>query len=325
MVTKTRSADQGALLEAAVGGDRRALARLVSIAERGGEASRRLAALAHVRRQGAYTLGLTGAPGAGKSTLTDGLVGEARASGDRIAVVAIDPSSPFTGGAILGDRVRLNEHHIVDEGVYVRSLANRGHLGGLARAVPGAIGVLDATGWDWIVVETVGVGQAEVSIAAQADTTIVVVNPGWGDAVQANKAGLLEIADVLVVNKADRPGSEDVVRDLEGMLALGAPRGWNPPIVTAAAIDGEGVDRVWGAVAAHRRHLQHTGDLERRRGARRVTQLRDQVLSELTGLAIEAERAAEGQELLAAVRDGAIDPGTAATDLLADALRRFRH
>src|SRR3954470_11645165 len=231
-------AAQPDLVAAAAAGDRRALARLISAVERGGPEARALAPRIHAGLRGSYTVGLTGAPGAGKSTLTDGLVAQARAAGERIAVVAVDPSSPFPGGPILGDRVRLREAHAVDDDVYVRSLSNRGHLGGLARAVPEVARVLDAAGWPWIVIETVGVGQAEVDIAAQADTTIVVVNPGWGDEVQANKAGLLEIADVFVVNKADRPGADATVSDLAGMLELSAHSAWKPPIVRTIATNG---------------------------------------------------------------------------------------
>ena len=311
------------LVEAASGGDRRALAGLITRVERGGVAARELAAVAHKALWGSYTIGLTGAPGAGKSTLTDGLVARVRAQGAKVAVVAVDPSSPFTGGAILGDRVRLREQHAVDDGVYVRSLANRGHLGGLARAVPEVVHVLDAAGWEWVVVETVGVGQAEVGIAAQADTTVVVLNPGWGDEVQANKAGLLEVADVLVVNKADRPGAAEAVKHLRGMLALAAPRAWVPPIVRTAAVEDEGLDELWSAISDHRRHLEKTGELERGRGERRVQEVRQRAIDDIALLAVQAERAAEGQELMRAVADGTIDTTTAAAELVAAAVRRL--
>lgn len=312
------------LVEAAHGGDRRALARLITRVERGGRPARELAAAAHAALKGSYTLGLTGAPGAGKSTLTDGLIGRVRADDAKVAVVAVDPSSPFTGGAILGDRVRLREQHAVDDGVYVRSLANRGHLGGLARAVPEVVHVLDAAGWSWVVLETVGVGQAEVGIAAQADTTLVVLNPGWGDEVQANKAGLLEVADVLVVNKCDRPGAAEAVKHLKGMLALAPPRPWVPPIVRTSAVSDEGLDELWGAIRDHRAHLEASGELERGRGERRVQEVRQRVIDDIAHIAVEAERAAEGQELMRAVADGAIDTTTAAADLVAAAVRRLR-
>ena len=200
--------------------DRVALARLLSIVEAGGEAAHAaMAALPVTAADAAWTVGVTGAPGAGKSTLTAALVRHLRLTGARIGVLAIDPSSPFTGGAILGDRVRMHDH-TTDPDVFIRSMATRGHHGGLARAVPQAIRVLAAAGHDWIVVETVGVGQVEVEIAGTADTTVVVVNPGWGDGVQAAKAGLLEIGDVFVVNKADRDGVAATVHDLQGMLDL---------------------------------------------------------------------------------------------------------
>jgi LAO/AO transport system kinase len=311
------------LVGAAASGDRRALARLITIIERGGQGARELVPAVHAARRGCYRVGLTGAPGAGKSTLTDGLVSEARSADDSIAVVAVDPSSPFTGGAILGDRVRLREAHAVDDRVYVRSLANRGHLGGLARAVPDVVDVLDAAGWQWVIVETVGVGQAEVGIAEQADTTLVVVNPGWGDEVQANKAGLLEVADILVVNKSDRPGAVETVKHLKGMLALAAQRDWVPPIVRTTAVEGAGVDELWATIARHRAYLEGSGELERRRAARRVQVLRHRVQDEITRRAIEAERAAEGQDLVRSVAEGRLDTMTAADELLAAAIRRL--
>ena len=218
-----------ALVDATGHGDRAALARLLTIVESGGDAARdALAALPGHGAGNAAVVGITGAPGAGKSTLTDGLVARLRRAGDRVAVLAIDPTSPFTGGAILGDRVRMQDHD-TDDGVFVRSMATRGEMGGLSRAAPHAVRVLDAAGYAWILVETVGVGQVEVAIAGTADTTIVVVTPGWGDAIQASKAGLLEIGDVFVVNKADRGGTDATVRDLQGMLMLGEHREWSPP------------------------------------------------------------------------------------------------
>ncbi|MFP5377129.1 MAG: methylmalonyl Co-A mutase-associated GTPase MeaB, partial [Acidimicrobiia bacterium] len=209
--------DPAALLADAVGGSRRALARLITLVEHGGDEARAVGRLTYRRGGAAYTIGVTGAPGAGKSTLTDRLVAHARSLGRQVAVLAVDPSSPFSGGAILGDRVRM-QGHAGDPGVFIRSMATRGHLGGLALATPEAVRVLDACGFPLVLVETVGVGQVEVEVAGRADTTVVVVNPGWGDAVQANKAGLLEVADVLVVNKADRPGAAQVDRDLRAML-----------------------------------------------------------------------------------------------------------
>ncbi len=251
------------LCAASRAGDRTATARLISLVERGGDAARQVARLTFAHGGDAYTVGITGAPGAGKSTLTDRLIAEQRQRGEPIAVLAVDPSSPFSGGALLGDRVRMQDHTL-DEGVFIRSMASRGHLGGLALATPDAIGVLAAAGMGLVLVETVGVGQVEIEVAGATDTTVVVVNPGWGDAIQANKAGLLEVADVFVVNKADRPGAEETRRDLEHMLDLGlgrAPDAWRPPILAVVATTGEGVPEVWAAMAQHRRHLTDSGEL----------------------------------------------------------------
>lgn len=311
-------ADQGGdarLLPAASEGDRRALARLLSAVERGGDAAASLAPHALVRAGDAYTVGITGAPGAGKSTLTARLVAEARRDGRKVAVLAVDPSSPFTGGAILGDRVRMGEH-AGDDGVFIRSMASRGHLGGLALAVPEAVRVLDAAGFGWILLETVGVGQVEVEVAGQADTTVVVVNPGWGDAVQAAKAGLMEIADVFVVNKADRPGVGETRSDLEAMLDLAAPGAWRPPVVETCAETGAGCAELWQAVGEHRSHLEATGGLDARRARRR----RDQ-LDAIVRLRVEEEaRARAGEvdrdEVERAVAAGELDPWTAADRLL---------
>jgi LAO/AO transport system kinase len=324
MSGRVASTTESTLIDDALAGNRRALAGLISVVERGGEPARSLAPRLHVTAPHAFTLGLTGAPGAGKSTLTDGLIGRARAGGASIAVVAVDPSSPFTGGAILGDRVRLREEHVADDAVYVRSLANRGHLGGLAQAVPAVVRVLDRTGWDWVIVETVGVGQAEVGIASQADTTLVVVNPGWGDEVQANKAGLLEVADILVVNKAERDGAAEAVRNLRGMLALAPKRDWTPPIVKTSALSGEGVDDLWLAIERHRAHLEASGELDRRRAERRLDELRQRVSHEVERAARLAEQSPELSALLQSVANGDTDPTTAAAKVVAVAARRLR-
>jgi LAO/AO transport system kinase len=315
-------------LDAARAGDRRALAQLLSSVERGDDASHELAKLAFPRAGDAHSVGITGAPGAGKSTLTSATVAEVRRRGDRVAVLAIDPSSPFTGGALLGDRTRMNEHAL-DDGVFIRSMATRGHLGGLASATPEAIRVLDAVGFGWVLIETVGVGQVEVEVAGAADTTVVVVNPGWGDSVQANKAGLMEIADVFVVNKADRPGAEQTVHDLEGMLDLtrghgvggvggggGGASPWRPPVVAAVGTTGEGTAELWDAVLAHRAHLLATGEL----AARRAERLRDEVaLLVQRRLRAEAERllAEGGREAIDAdLLAGRLDPWAAADRIL---------
>jgi LAO/AO transport system kinase len=309
------AADPSALVGAARGGDRGAVAKLISLVESGREAS--FAAVADLYRHtgDAYAIGITGAPGSGKSTLTDKLIGRIRAEGLEVGVLAIDPTSPFTGGAILGDRVRM-QGHATDEGVFIRSMATRGHLGGLALATPQAVRVLDAAGKPWVIVETVGVGQVEVEIAGAADTTIVVVNPGWGDGVQANKAGLLEIADVLVVNKADRPGTPDTVRDLEMMLELAGERAWRPPIVETTATEGKGIDDLWDAVLSHRGFLETDGRLDRRREARLRDELRAIVHERLRA---DVETLCSGdrfEELVARVAARDLDPHTAADMLL---------
>jgi LAO/AO transport system kinase len=251
------------LLEAATAGDRRALGRLVSAVEDDTSAGRKALAATYPQGGGAWLTGVTGAPGAGKSTLVDLFVAQARPS-RRVAVVAVDPSSPFTGGALLGDRVRM-QRHTEDDGVFIRSMANRGHLGGIAEATPRVVALLDGLGFDEIIIETVGVGQAEVDVAASADTVVVVVTPGWGDAVQAAKAGLIEIGDVFVVNKADRPGTEQVVKELIGALELGPPRAWHPPVIETVATEGVGIAELSEAVNAHRSHLVESGERELRR------------------------------------------------------------
>jgi len=315
-VTGTDPLDPAALFEAAVGGERGALARLLTVVERGGPVARAVGRLTYACAGSAYTLGITGAPGAGKSTLTSSLVAHVRRLGDRLAVLAIDPSSPYTGGAILGDRVRMAEHAL-DDGVYIRSMATRGHLGGLALAAPEAIRVLDAAGFAWVIVETVGVGQVEVEVAGAADTTVVVVNPGWGDAVQANKAGLMEVADVFVVNKADRAGADATVRDLESMMDLTHTEGWRPPVVRTVATTGEGSPDLWAAVDGHRRHLEATGRLAERRHARVRAEL-DLIVAQRLRVRAEALLGdTERDAIQAAVTAGRLDPWSAADRLLA--------
>jgi LAO/AO transport system kinase len=308
----------GDLLAAARSGDRQALARLLSMVERGGEGARAVSRAVHPLGGGAYTIGLTGAPGAGKSTLTARLLVELRNTGDRVAVLAVDPSSPFTGGAILGDRVRMQDHDL-DDGVYIRSMATRGHLGGLALATPAAVRALDAAGFPWVVVETVGVGQVEVDVAGAADTTVVVLNPGWGDAVQAAKAGLLEVADVFVLNKADRPGAGEAERDLVSMLhvAEGRDPGWTPPVVRTVATTGEGADEVLDAVRTHRHHLEASGIGERRRRERAAGELRAILVARLLEQLGAVEGDAPFDAVVAEVAGHRLDPWTA-TDRLLD-------
>lgn len=248
-------ADPSTLLASAAGGDYRALGRLLSLVERGDDDARALArAATAVGSRQSWVVGLTGAPGAGKSTLAAALVGLLRSEGERVAVLAVDPSSPLSGGALLGDRVRM-QAWATDPGVFVRSMASRGAPGGLARATPDAVRLLVAAGWPWVLVETVGVGQGEVDLASVADTTVVLVTPGWGDDLQAEKAGVMEVAEVFVVNKADRPGAAEARGHLEDMLALarGQPGdAWRPPVVEVSATTGSGVAELWSAVGRHR-------------------------------------------------------------------------
>ncbi len=311
-----RSTSPHDLFSAARAGDRGALARLLSLVERGGRGAREAGRAAYEQAGRGYTVGITGAPGAGKSTLTSALVAHVRSTGERLAVLAIDPSSPYTGGAILGDRVRMGQHTL-DDGVFIRSMASRGHLGGLTLAAPEAIRVLDAAGFPWVVVETVGVGQVEVEVAGAADTTVVVVNPGWGDSVQANKAGLMEIADIFVVNKADRDGARQTARDLESMLDLTTSGRWRPPVISAVGTTGEGAPELWEAIIRHRRTIETSGELAHRRDLR----LRDEL-----DLIVAKRLRAKAESLLDAdgvasvendVRAGRLDPWTAADRLLA--------
>ncbi|MGW0550227.1 methylmalonyl Co-A mutase-associated GTPase MeaB [Streptomyces altiplanensis] len=297
----------------------RAVARLISLVEGASPQLREVMAALAPLAGGAYVVGLTGSPGVGKSTSTSALVSAYRRAGKRVGVLAVDPSSPFSGGALLGDRVRMSEH-ASDPGVYIRSMATRGHLGGLAWAAPQAIRVLDAAGCDVVLVETVGVGQSEVEIASQADTSVVLLAPGMGDGIQAAKAGILEIGDVYVVNKADRDGADATARELNHMLGLGESRGpgdWRPPIVKTVAARGEGVDEVVEALEKHRAWMEEHGVLAERRAKRAahevetiaVTALRERI-GDLRGdrrLGVLAERIVAGE----------LDPYAAADELVA--------
>ena len=270
------------LIAGVAAGDRRAVARAISLVEDGSPELEALSAGIYPNTGRAATIGLTGAPGVGKSTLAGELVRIGRDRELRMAVLAVDPTSPFTGGALLGDRIRMQEH-ATDPGVFIRSMATRGHLGGMALAAPEGVRILDAAGYDRILIETVGVGQSEVEVAGQADTSVVVLAPGWGDAVQMAKAGILEIADVLVVNKADREGAEETVRDLGQMLAMGPERDWTPPILRATATEREGTDELWEAIETHRARVEASGALVELRRAR--------LLREVETLAAERFRA----------------------------------
>jgi LAO/AO transport system kinase len=322
----TRTADVPTLLRQAREGSPRAVARLVSLVEDAAPALREVAVALAPHAGHARVVGLTGAPGVGKSTTTSALVRALRARGARVGVLAVDPTSPFTGGALLGDRIRMQDHTL-DPEVFIRSMATRGHLGGLAWATPQAVRVLDGTGFDVVLVETVGVGQSEVEVAALADVTVVLLAPGMGDGVQAAKAGILEVGDVFVVNKADREGAQTTVRDLRHMISLGMPSGqrtpvdpvpWRPPVLTTVAPTGEGVDELVAALDEHERWAAGSGELHRRRLRRAereieaiaVTALRERI-GELRGgdrLGVLAEQVLEGRT----------DPWTASDALLAD-------
>jgi LAO/AO transport system kinase len=316
---RTPAGDPGTLIERARAGDPRALARLVSLVEnRSPELRAVMKAIAPYTGQ-ARVIGLTGSPGVGKSTVTAALVAAYRAAGQRVGVLAVDPTSPFSGGALLGDRVRM-QNHATDDGVFIRSMASRGQLGGLAWATPQALRILDAAGFGLVLIETVGVGQAELEIASLADTTLVIVAPGMGDSIQAAKAGILEIADVFVVNKSDRPGAQEVVRDLRTMLSMGEwpPGRWKPPIVStaAAASDRAGLDDLVERIGQHQAWLDSSGEL----AARRRTRAREEIAAIAVAVLRERMGALPGDqrmaELAVRVAAGETDPYTAADELV---------
>ncbi|MFK3984960.1 methylmalonyl Co-A mutase-associated GTPase MeaB [Micromonospora sp. NPDC050397] len=318
-MTVRRGRDVPLLVDRARDGDARAVARLITLVESGDELLPEVAAALAPYSGQAQVIGLTGAPGVGKSTTTNELVRSLRAAGHRVGVLAVDPSSPFTGGAILGDRVRMQEH-ATDPGVFIRSMSSRGHLGGLAAATPQAVRVLEGAGCDVVLVETVGVGQAEVEVASLADTTLVLLAPGMGDAIQAVKAGILEIADVFVVNKADRDGADATVRDIQGMIALGerGPGQWRPQVVRAVAVRSEGIDDVVGAIERHRAWLVAHDELRRRREARAVAEVEAIALGVLRARLGSLRDGTGLAGLAAKVAAGSLDPYAAAGDLLAE-------
>jgi LAO/AO transport system kinase len=306
----------GELVERLRSGDGRAVARLISLVENGTrDQLREVAESLNPLSGRALVLGLTGSPGVGKSTLANAMVAAYRRAGRTVAVLAVDPSSPFTGGALLGDRVRM-QHHAGDRGVYIRSMATRGHLGGLARATPQAVRVLDAAGCEVVLVETVGVGQAEVEVAGLADTTLVVLAPGFGDAVQVAKAGILEVADLFVVNKADKEGADLVARDLRQMLHLGEARPWSVPVVKAVAERGDGIDELVGRIAAHGDHLAASGELAERRRRRAAREVEEIVLADLRAELGELGRGEALDKLAELVATGELGPYAAADQLL---------
>ena len=314
-----RDADVADLVGRAREGQARAVARLISLVEDASPKLREVSA-ALVRHVGhAQIIGLTGSPGVGKSTTTAALVTAFRAAGKRVGVLAVDPSSPFSGGALLGDRVRMQEHAL-DPDVFIRSMASRGHLGGLAWATPQALRVLDAAGCDVVLIETVGVGQAEVEIAQLADTTMVLLAPGMGDGIQAAKAGILEVADLYVVNKADRDGATQTVRDLRYMLSLGGRHSvagaWRPPIVATVASRGEGIEEVVAALDKHRRWLDDSGERARRQQERAAAEIEAIAVSALRERMGDVHGSAALGTLATSVVRGEIDPYAAADALI---------
>ena len=310
--------DVATLVARAREGDPRSVARLISLVEDASPLLREAMAAMLPFAGHAAVIGLTGAPGVGKSTTTSAFVSSLRKIDKRVGVLAVDPSSPFSGGALLGDRVRMQDHAL-DRHVYIRSMASRGHLGGLSWSTPQALRVLDAAGCDVVVVETVGVGQSEVEVAGLADTTVVLLAPGMGDAIQAAKAGILEVGDVYVVNKADRDGADLAVRELRNMLALGERRQaheWRPPIIKTVASRGEGIDELVEAVEKHQSWLAETGELQRRRHRRAADEIEAIAVTELRGRMGDPRGGAALDQLAARVVAAEIDAYVAADQLV---------
>jgi LAO/AO transport system kinase len=323
-----RALDVPSLVDQASEGNARAVARLISLVEDASPALREVMALLAPRAGHARVIGLTGSPGVGKSTSTSALVAAYRRRGMRVGVLAVDPSSPFSGGALLGDRVRMQDH-ATDEGVFIRSMASRGHLGGLSWATPQALRVLSAAGCDVVLIETVGVGQAEVEVASLADTTLVLLAPGMGDGIQAAKAGILEIADLFVVNKADRDGADQVVRDLRYMQSLGEQSPsqakvegkWVAPIVKTIAAKGEGADEVVDQIEKHGAWLAATGALEKRRQQRAADEVEAIALTVLRERMGDLRGGGALERLAERVVAGELDPYAAADELVAGVTR----
>ncbi|HEY7722355.1 MAG TPA: methylmalonyl Co-A mutase-associated GTPase MeaB [Pedococcus sp.] len=314
----TRSVDVPSLVASAREGSPRAVARLISLVEDGHPALREVMAALAPHSGTAHIVGITGSPGVGKSTTTNALVGAFRERGQRVGVLAVDPSSPFSGGALLGDRVRMQDHAL-DPEVYIRSMASRGHLGGLSWTTPQALRVLDAAGCDVVLVETVGVGQSEVEIAGLADTTLVLLAPGMGDGIQAAKAGILEIGDVFVVNKADREGADATVRDIRHMISLGdrtEPGLWRPPVIKTVAAKGEGIGEVMEALDKHVGWMEHSGTLRERRVRRAGDEIESIALQQLRARMGDLRHGNGVDDLAADVVDGKTDPYAAADQVV---------
>ncbi len=315
----TRTVEVSDLVDRARDGQPRAVARLISLVEDASPQLREVAeALAPLTGR-ARVIGLTGPPGVGKSTSTSVLVSAFRARGKRVGVLAVDPSSPFSGGALLGDRVRMQDH-ATDPGVFIRSMATRGHLGGLSWATPQALRVLDAAGFDVVLVETVGVGQSEVEVVSLADSTLVLLAPGMGDGIQAAKAGILEVADVFVVNKADRDGADATARDLKYMISLGRRDregpSWRPPIVKTVAAKGEGVAELVEAIDAHHAWMTEHGELERRRAHRASSEVEAIAVARLRSRIGDLRGGVALEQLAKRVSIGELDPYAAADHLI---------
>ncbi|NHN56341.1 methylmalonyl Co-A mutase-associated GTPase MeaB [Calidifontibacter sp. DB0510] len=314
-----RPVDVPSLVEAARAGSPRAVARLITLVENASPALREVMAALAPYTGTASIIGLTGSPGVGKSTTTSALVRAYREQGKRVGVLAVDPSSPFSGGALLGDRIRLGEHAL-DPEVYVRSMASRGHLGGLSWATPQALRVLDAAGCEVILLETVGVGQSEVEVAGLADTVMVLLAPGMGDGIQAAKAGILEIGDLFVVNKADRDGADATVRDLRYMISLAEGREageWRPVVDKLVAERGEGLEEVLGSIAKHRAWLESSGELGHRRRRRAEDEIEAIAVAQLRSRMGEVDRGEGMTQLAQQVASGELDAYRAADELLA--------
>ncbi|HEX6339729.1 methylmalonyl Co-A mutase-associated GTPase MeaB [Umezawaea sp.] len=315
----TRTVEVSDLVDRARAGQPRAVARLISLVEDASPHLREVAEVLAPLTGRARVIGLTGPPGVGKSTSTSVLVSAFREQGKRVGVLAVDPSSPFSGGALLGDRVRMQDH-ATDPGVFIRSMATRGHLGGLSWATPQALRVLDAAGFDVVLVETVGVGQSEVEVVSLADSTLVLLAPGMGDGIQAAKAGILEVADVFVVNKADRDGADATARDLKYMISLGRRDregpSWRPPIVKTVAARGEGVTELVEAVDAHHAWMTEHGELERRRAQRAASEVEAIAVAQLRSRIGDLRGGAALEQLAKRVAIGELDPYTAADHLI---------